>query len=64
MKNESITAKTGRRHASPKKIAQYGWEEYAGRYVITDYEYVTNRYGDKTRIARYSLNEVGVKKEA
>ena len=39
-----------------EKVVAYGWAEYWGRYLVADYEYVTNRYGQKTRIARYRFN--------
>lgn len=40
----------------PEEAEAYGWGKYAGRHIATSYEYVTNRYGQKTRIARYSLD--------
>lgn len=38
------------------KLKYYGWERFKGRYIVTEYEYITNRYGNRTRIARYRLN--------
>ena len=38
------------------KIPVYGWERFRGRFIVADYEYVTNAYGQRTRIARYRLN--------
>lgn len=39
-----------------KKIKYYGWERFEGRFIVADYEYVTNRYGNRTRIARYRFD--------
>ena len=40
----------------PDKIKEYGWQRFSGRYVVTTYENVTNRFGQHPRIARYRLN--------
>ena len=42
--------------ADPDKIQEHGWQKFAGRYIVTKYEYVINRYGQHSRIARYGLN--------
>ncbi len=39
----------------PEKVKLYGWERFAGKRIVPRYEYITNRYGNSTRIARYSL---------
>ena len=43
--------------ADPKKLKEYNWQKYEGRYIVTEYDNVTNRYGHTTRIARYYLYE-------
>ena len=43
--------------ADPKKLKEYNWQKYEGRYIVTEYDNVTNRYGHRARIARYNLNE-------
>jgi hypothetical protein len=42
--------------SDPARIKYYGWERFDGRRIVPEYIYVTNRYGNKTRIARYRLN--------
>ena len=40
----------------PDKTKEYGWQRFTGRYIVTVYETVRNRYGRHPRIARYRLN--------
>lgn len=44
--------------AQPRCVRDYGWGQFEGKYLVADYEYVRNRYGQKVRIARYRFDVV------